>query len=76
VVDLGKVEVDGNHIRLTSEGAGKPFKRGTSRSLDLYVVKWGKRVYLIRQDGLLRFCNAVNATGGRDAAGFFWHWTE
>jgi hypothetical protein len=57
-IDMGKVEVQGNQIALVSESPGKPWGL---QPVIYVVVPWGARVYLVKPNFLLTFCNDVNA---------------
>jgi hypothetical protein len=62
LADMGKVEVHGNRLRLVS--ISRPFANGKSNVLDLDIVKWGERVYLIEPTRIIDFCNLVNSGAG------------
>jgi hypothetical protein len=60
VRDMGKVESISTRIKFISESPLHPFP-GHSRTLELIVVQWGGRVYLVDPKLMISFCNAVNS---------------
>ena len=68
VVDIGTIESQQDRIKLVSESPRKVFD-GNSNTLDLVVVKWSDRVYLIRPCMLIQFCNLVNSGAANKPGG-------
>jgi hypothetical protein len=58
--DMGKVEVEGDRVKLTSERP-PPLPPGMRRVHELRIVRWGTRTYLVGAEAMINFCNNVNS---------------
>jgi hypothetical protein len=61
-------EVGEGHLRL-HPGADNATRKVDSAAVDVYVVVWGKRRYLLRESEIVPFVRAVNSTEGPIAKG-------
>lgn len=64
LIDMGSIEAQRDRIKLISESPYVTFDNN-EKSLELIVVQWGERVYLVEQSDMMRFCNFVNSGHGK-----------